>query len=198
MLGDGYHDVPAGKLATIVTYLEMREPVAARPASLPAGVAFEPVEAAEPDWYRDLFLRVGGLGWLWSSRLEMADGELSGLLHHPQVALYTLRRQGRAEAILELDFRNAGECELAFFGLAPALIGSGAGRYLMNRAIALAWARPINRLHVHTCTLDHPGALSFYRRSGFTPLRQQVEIADDPRLSGLLPRTAGPHVPVFD
>ena len=61
-----------------------------------------------------------------------------------------------------------------------------------------AWARPIARFHVHTCTLDSPGALSFYRRSGFTPVRQQIEIAADPRVTGDLPREAGAHIPLFE
>jgi hypothetical protein len=51
---------------------------------------------------------------------------------------------------------------------------------------------------VHTCTLDHPNALGFYLRSGFTPYARSVEIADDPRLHGVLPRSAAPHVPVME
>jgi hypothetical protein len=59
------------------------------------------------------------------------------------------------------------------------------------------WARPIRRFWVHTCTLDHPDALAFYVRSGFTPYRQQIEIADDPRQTGALPRHAAPRVPII-
>ncbi len=198
MLSNGFHDVPRGKIATVVTHLEMREPapLRAEPA-LPDGVGFEPVATPQVDWYRDLFTRVGGLDWLWFSRLIMGDADLSAILSHPDVGVWALIRQGRAEALLELDFRASGACELAFFGVAPELIGTGAGRFLMNHAITLAWARPIRRFHVHTCTLDHPSALSFYRRSGFTPVRQQIEIADDPRLCGQLPETAAPHIPIF-
>ena len=68
----------------------------------------------------------------------------------------------------------------------------------MNEAITRAFARPIKRFHVHTCTLDSPQALGFYRRSGFNAMRQQVEIDNDPRLDGILPETAGPNVPVFN
>jgi len=50
---------------------------------------------------------------------------------------------------------------------------------------------------VHTCTLDHPAALQFYRHMGFRAYQQQVEIADDPRLAGELPRSMGRHVPVL-
>ena len=70
---------------------------------------------------------------------------------------------------------------VAFFGVTADLIGGGAGRWLMNRALELAWSRQVSRVWVHTCTLDHPSALAFYQRSGFRAFRQQVEIADDPR-----------------
>ena len=118
-------------------------------------------------------------------------------LNDPLVHLFTLSLNGRDEALLELDFREEGACELAYFGLTRELIGYGAGRFLMNEAIARAWAQPISRFHVHTCTLDSPQALGFYRRSGFVPVRQQLEVDDDPRLSGLVPTDVAPNVPIF-
>lgn len=196
MLSDGFHDVPPGKVAAIVTHLEMRAPAPLRPVPAPDGVTLERVETPQVDWYRDLFRRVGG-DWLWFSRLGLDRTELAAILGHEDVEVFAAMYRGRAEGLMELDFREPGACELAFFGLTPALIGSGAGRFLMNAAIARAWERPISRFHVHTCTLDSPAALGFYRRSGFVPVRQQVEIADDPRLTGALPAEAAPHVPVF-
>lgn len=180
----------------IVTHLEMRAPVPTKDIDLPDGISFRAVDA-DADWYRDIFRRVGSLEWLWYGRLRLDDAQLSEIIQDPQVEIFTLHKDGQDEALLELDFRTPGECELAYFGLTPALIGSGTGRYLMNQAIARAWARDITRFHVHTCTIDSPQALSFYRRSGFIPVRQQVEIDDDPRIVGLLPKTAGPNVPVF-
>lgn len=196
MLADGLHDVPFGKVAMVVTHLEMRAPVPIRPAPTPDGVSLRQVH---PDlaWYRDIFTRVGALDWLWYGRLKMSDAELSAILNDPKIAFYTLTRDGQDEAMLELDLRQDGECELAYFGLTSNLIGTGAGRFLMNEAIRLAWAQPITRFHVHTCTLDSDQALSFYIRSGFTPHHRQVEIDDDPRLIGLLPETAAPHVPLI-
>lgn len=197
MLGKGFHDVPPGMLATIVTHLEMREAAALRPAAAPEGAALRHVVSPRLDWYRDLFTRVGGHDWLWFSRLTLTDADLAAILSDPNVEVWALEKDGHAEGLLELDFRQDGDCELAFFGVTAALIGSGAGRYMMNEAIRRAWARPISRFHVHTCTLDHPSALGFYQRSGFTPVRQQVEIAEDPRLTGLMPPSAGPHVPII-
>jgi hypothetical protein len=51
---------------------------------------------------------------------------------------------------------------------------------------------------VHTCTLDHPGALGFYRRNGFAPFARAIETFADPRLLGILPRDAAPHAPLID
>ena len=68
----------------------------------------------------------------------------------------------------------------------------------METAAKRAFARPLRRFWVHTCTFDHPSAVDFYRRAGFAPYRRAVEIADDPRLSGLLARSAAPHVPMIE
>jgi GNAT superfamily N-acetyltransferase len=143
-----------------------------------------------------MFRRVGA-DWLWFSRLRLKDGELSAILDDPLVEVYTLRKGAADEGLLELDFREPETCELGFFGVTQRLVGTGAGRWLMNRALEIVWSRRIERFWVHTCTLDHQGAVAFYMRSGFTPFRQLVEITDDPRLEGVLPRHAAPHAPII-
>ena len=195
LIPDGYHDIPPGKVAMIVTHLEMLAPAPTKGVALADGLAFRALAPGVP-LYRDIFDRVGS-DWLWFSRLQKPDEALHAIIADPQVSTYTLERDGKAEALLELDFREEGECELAYFGVTPALIGTGAGRYLMDQAIRLAWSHDITRFHVHTCTLDSPQALSFYIRSGFVPYKQQVEVDDDPRLTGLLSEDKGAHVPII-
>ena len=197
LIPDGYSDVADGKLAAVVTYLQMRaKPVErAEPAAAPWQLRWVP--APDGAWYRDLYSRVG-TQWLWFSRLAMPARELEAILGDPAVEVYALSAGGRDEGLLELDFRAPGNCELAFFGLTSVLRGQGAGRWLMNRALERAWAHPIERFWVHTCSNDHPDALAFYLRSGFVPYQRRVEIADDPRLTGLAPRSAAPHVPIID
>jgi GNAT superfamily N-acetyltransferase len=195
-LSEGYHDVPAGKIAAVVTYLEMWEPPPRQPPPTLPDVSVVRVAQPSADWYRNLYSHIGQ-DWLWFSRLKMSGAELEAIIHNPDVEVSALERAGEAVGLLELDFRTAGECELAFFGLIAAEIGRGLGRLLMAHAIARAWSKPIRRFWVHTCTLDHPGALGFYIRSGFSPFRRQIEIADDPRLSGLLPEQAAPLVPLL-
>jgi hypothetical protein len=50
---------------------------------------------------------------------------------------------------------------------------------------------------VHTCTLDHPGALGFYRKNGFIPFARAIETFADPRVAGILPATVAPHIPML-
>lgn len=192
---DGYTDLPRGKLANLVVYLEMRNRTL-RPSPARPDLSLEPLprDAAA---YRDLFLRVGR-DWLWSGRLRLSDAEFAALLADPDVEIFALVAGGERIGLMELDFRGKGECELAYFGLVPGAIGRGAGRFMMNEAVSRAFARPIERLFVHTCNFDHPGAVKFYESSGFAPYKLAVEIHDDPRLTGLLPRDAAPHVPLAE
>ena len=196
MLTEGLHEVPAGKVAMVVTHLEMHAAPKTQDVALPAGVTFRKV-IPTVHWYRDIFDRVGA-DWRWFGRRKLSDEALTTILNDPLVIIFTLSKNGQDEALLELDFRQNGECELAYFGLTSALIGTGAGRYLMTQAIRQAWERTITRLHVHTCTIDSPQALEFYIRSGFLPYKRQIEIADDPRLLGLLDREKARHVPVIE
>lgn len=194
----GYTTLPPGHLANVVTCLEMTERPAPRPAPAESeGLGLRRFGAGDPAAFRDLFRRIGQ-DLMWFSRLIMPDEALAGILGDPQVESYALTRDGEAIGLLELDFRAAGECELAFFGIVPEAIGRGTGRYLMNQAIERAWARPIRRFWVHTCSFDHPAALPFYQRSGFRPYAIQVEVHRDPRLTGHLPRHASPQVPLIE
>jgi len=196
MLPDGYSDVPHGKLAAVVTCLEMKSKPAVRTERGDAPWHLRRITRPDPEWYRELFRRVGS-DWLWYSRLVMPLEELQSILRSEEVEIYALSINGADEGLLELDFRDSGQCELAFFGLTSAMQGQGAGRWLMNRAVHHAWERPIGRFWVHTCSHDHPDALKFYLRSGFIPYARRVEVADDPRLTGLMPRTAATAIPVI-
>jgi GNAT superfamily N-acetyltransferase len=195
-LPDGYSDVPVGKIAAIVTHLEMTARLAPRPD--PAGVwSLRRVDGSNLDWYRDLYCRVGQQ-WLWISRIRMPDAKLAAIIQSPLMEIYALAHEGRDEGLLEMDFREPGQCEIVSFGVTEKLVGTGAGRWLMSRALELAWSRPVTRVWLHTCTFDHPAALAFYQRSGFRPFRRQVEVVNDPRLDGTVPRDAARHVPVIE
>ena len=192
-----FSDVTAGKIAAVVTSLQMFARPTLRPVSPDLRLSLRRVERPTLDWFRALYRSVGE-DWLWYSRIAMSDAPLGAIIRDPHVEVYALM-SGAAEAgLLELDFRVPHECEISFFGLTPKFIGTGAGRWLMNQAIERAWSCPMRRVWIHTCTFDHPDALAFYIRTGFRPCRRQIEIVDDPRLAGVLPRTAAPHLPIIE
>jgi hypothetical protein len=124
ILPDGYSDVPAGKIAAIVTHLEMTARPAPRPDPADAW-AVRRVDTPGLDWFRDLYRRVGE-EWLWFSRLQMLDAELADIIQSPLVEVYVLVHEGRDEGLLELDFRQPGQCELVFFGITEKLISAPA------------------------------------------------------------------------
>ncbi|MGN6278116.1 MAG: GNAT family N-acetyltransferase [Sphingomonas sp.] len=193
----GIIPVAPGEVATIVTTLEMT----ARPLPRPmpeAPLRLARWEMPKAERYRALFRRVGE-PWLWFSRLVMGERELLAIIHAPRVEIFAaIDRQGVEVGMLELDFRADKACEIGYFGLVPELAGKGYGRWLMAQALALGWRAGIERVWLHTCTLDHPSALNFYRRQGFTAVSRAVETFPDPRLTGVLPRDAAPHVPLIE
>lgn len=196
-LADGFHDVPPGKLATVTTYLEMTAPPAAGVSPLPPGVRIARV--AEPDigWYRALFRRIGA-PWLWFSRLAETDDGLAAILRDPACLVLALTRDDVDVGLAEVSFRKAGEAEIVYFGLAPDATGGGLGRLLMEAALREAWRPGVSRVWLHTCDLDDPRAVGFYRRMGYVAYARKVEVADDPRLVGLLPRDCAPHILLLD
>lgn len=184
--------VPEGHVGTVVTYLEMTErpkpkPVPASPLRLKRWADIQPAQ------YRALFGRVGGR-WLWYSRLAMDDAALAAAIGEVHAVV---DRAGVEVGLVELAFREPGECLISFLGLVPELAGKGHGDWLFAQTLALAWRNGVERVRVNTCTLDHPAALRAYLKAGFRAYKRAFESFPDPRLTGLLPADVAPQVPLI-
>lgn len=127
LLAPGYTDIPEGHIASVTTYLHMREKPSAEPVEILAGLSVRYFPRPELAWYRELFRAVGG-DWLWFSRLRMDDGQLAAILHDERVDIFALIEGNQAKGLLELARRQFPDIELAFFGLTEDLFGRGAGR----------------------------------------------------------------------
>ncbi len=191
---DGYTELPTGKVATVVTHLEMFEKPVLKPIDRP-DLELKRVREIELGTYRELFRRIGE-PWLWFARLIMSDEQLKATLNKPTNEFYWVFKDSEPVGMLELGVAKEDEVTLSYFGLVPEVIGGGAGRWLMNHAISKAFSRSgVKRFSLHTCTGDSPQALQFYLRSGFKPFKRSIEVVDDPRLLGILDRSCAPHVP---
>lgn len=191
-------DREGGRYRSVVTYLEMLEPPAGPPPAPPRDDV-RPERWHEPglDDYLALFHRVGDR-WLWYGRLTAEPEDILRLIRSPAHELWRLWTDAGVAGLCELDRSRPGEVELAYFGLVPECIGSGLGGFFLRAMLHEAWRADVRRVWLHTCTEDHPHALAVYRRVGLRPYHEEVEWVPDPRLRGLVPRDAGPHVPIAE
>jgi GNAT superfamily N-acetyltransferase len=195
---NGYTDVPEGKIAFVVTSLEMLEGPSVPLAPAREDVSLEPWVSPSADDYCSMFRQVGE-EWLWFGRLTLERETLDGILGEPTREFFRPMINGKPVGLLEIDYADAANPELSYFGLTADAIGGGIGRWLMAQAVDMVWSRPeTRRFWVHTCTGDSPQALKFYMSCGFKPYRRSIEVADDPRLSGVLPKDKGGHVPIIE
>lgn len=179
-------------LPIVKTFMHMTTRPQALPApEVPSDALLLRVVAPELAFYRHLFAAVGE-PWLWWTRTLMTDAQLREIVHDPRVQIHALYAEGQPAGFFELDRRSPGDIELAFCGLVPRFIGRRLGSFLLRSAVAYAWAAPnVERVWLHTCTLDHPKAIEFYRKNGFVAFDERIEMVEDPRLSGRMPRNAG-------
>ena len=176
-----------GKLAVVITYLEMLgKPSRFHTPKPLRKLALLHAETMPVHFYRYLYNTVGE-PWLWYERRIMDDRALAAIIHDKRVELYVLYADGVPAGYAELDRRREDEIELAYFGLIPDFIGQGLGSYLLNWTVDTAWRHQPRRLWLHTCNLDHPRALQTYQRAGFVAYKQESRTIADPRVSGALP-----------
>lgn len=189
--------VPAGKLGVTITYLEMTDTQPRQPLPRAPGDKIALMRAFQPtvSFYRYLYSAVGE-PWLWYERRKLDDDALAAIIQSREVEIYVLYKGGVPAGFVEVDRRSRVDVELSYFGLLPEFLGQGLGPYLLGWGIHAAFSCGADRLRVSTCTLDHPKALATYQRAGLVPVRQQSLVVDDPRVLGILPRHAAPHIPI--
>jgi GNAT superfamily N-acetyltransferase len=165
------------------TYLEMTsrdELRPARPSALP--VQLVQVEIPCPELNRFLYTAVGARWW-WYSRLSWDYARWLAYLDRPALETWVAYVSGAPAGYFELERQQDAAVEFAYFGLLPSFIGKGIGGHLLTAAITRAWEMGAQRVWVHTCTLDHPQALSNYQARGFRIFRveeRQEELPDEP------------------
>ncbi|MGI9416233.1 MAG: GNAT family N-acetyltransferase [Geminicoccaceae bacterium] len=155
-----------GWVESNVTYLEMRMRPDRPPAAPRGGVEVRRAVTPTVSFYRYLYDTVGG-DWTWTARRLLDDDRLSADIHDPLVEVNVLWVDGVPAGMMELDLRPGLDIEFLYFGLMPAFIGRGLGRYALDWTIDRAWSFRPSRCWVHTCDLDHPNALAVYQKAGF-------------------------------
>jgi GNAT superfamily N-acetyltransferase len=168
------------RVPTVVTFLELTTRPPALPPPQPKGkVAIVKAEHPPVHYYRYLYDAVGR-EYKWVDRKKLSDEALALIVQDPRVELFVLYFDGCPAGMAELDFRETGIGQLAYFGLLPEYIGRRLGYYFLYQASLNAWSHPISKLLVNTCTLDHPRALPLYQRVGFVPYSRENRYIEMP------------------
>jgi GNAT superfamily N-acetyltransferase len=169
------------------THLEQTSPgqlgAGARP--LPAGTRVERVEAVTPEFSKFLYRSVGS-SWHWADRLVLTRDQWQALLRTPGSETWVLAAGGAPTGYVELLGRPgpAGtEVEIMYFGLFPEATGRGLGGALLTDGLRQAWRlherwegfAGVNRVWVHTCSLDGPAALANYQARGMKVFKTETE-----------------------
>lgn len=157
------------------TYMEMLTPADLRPSTADrARLAVRRLSAAEFELGRRLYRDVGA-DYLWIDRLVWSDEAWQDWYRRPGIELWIGESAGVPVGYFELDARDDGNTELAYFGLLPAAIGRGLGGLLLTAAIEKAWATGAKRVWVHTSSRDHAGALPNYLARGFRVYKSETK-----------------------
>jgi GNAT superfamily N-acetyltransferase len=156
------------------TYLEMTAPGELRPTAAPhRAPTVERLDRCSVELFRSLYEEVGR-AHRWTDRLRWSDEATAEYLATPGVSIWLMSAEESPAGYFELREHKDGSVEIAYFGLLPAFIGRGWGKYLLTRAVESAWSLGPSRVWLHTCTLDHPAALPNYLKRGFRAIREEV------------------------
>ncbi len=173
---------PGETIDYVVTYLEMDRRPSTKIPPTPAGPLLALIHAEGPPAHYFLYLyRAVGAEFEWTDWLERGEDEVEAFLADGKVELFSLYVDGWPGGFFvldtrELDTREAGICDLAYFGLVPEARGRGLARWLLASAVHSGWDRPgVAKMTVNTNTLDHPRAITLYQWAGFVPVRREEQ-----------------------
>lgn len=162
------------------THVELPGREALRPAPRPDPQArVERVHGCPASFFRYLYAEIGR-GYHWLERIRWTDERIRERLSDPAVSLFLLSVAGAPAGYFELESHHDGSVEVVYFGLLSEFHGRGLGKYLLTEAAEAAFALSASRVWLHTCTLDHPGALPNYLGRGFRPFKTETYDIDLP------------------
>lgn len=173
-----------GPMLVTTTYLEQTAPTDLVPARVPDEPGrIERVDEVSPEFCRFLYTAVGG-DWYWLERLPWNLSHWTSWLSRPGSETWVLWLHGTPAGYIELDPQPGAvgsQVEIAYFGLLPRFIGRGLGGHLLTVGIQRAWQLherwpefpAVDRVWVHTCTLDGEHALANYQARGLRSYRKE-------------------------
>ena len=137
-------------------------------------------EVVEPngDYFLDLlepinfqlnkfFYKNVGKKFKWIDRLVWTETQWIDYVSNKSVETYVFKFKDDLAGFFELIFHSEKkEVEIAYFGLLEEFQNKKLGSYLLSQAIQRSFKGSIDRVWLHTCSLDHKNAISNYIARG--------------------------------
>jgi ribosomal protein S18 acetylase RimI-like enzyme len=130
-------------------------------------------EKPTPDLCKFFYKEVGK-EFFWRDRLKWNDQDWLDYINNVFFKLYILKYNNKLAGYYELLYDpRTFSMEIPYFGIFKEFYGKGIGGYLLTDAILNSFKQKVDKVWVHTCTLDHPNALKNYLARGMTVFKTE-------------------------
>ena len=111
----------------------------------------------------------------WVDRLIWSEQQWIDYVSNSKVKTYVLKKKDDLVGFFELIFHLENkEVEIAYFGILEEYQNKKLGSYLLSEAIKKSFGNNVNRVWVHTCSLDHKNALNNYVSRGMKIFKTEI------------------------
>ena len=111
----------------------------------------------------------------WVDRLIWDEQRWIDYLSSEKVKTYVLKNKDDLVGFFELIFHyEKNEVEIAYFGILEEYQNKKLGSFLLSEAIKRSFDENVNRVWLHTCSLDHKNALNNYIARGMKIFKTEI------------------------
>ncbi len=111
----------------------------------------------------------------WVDRLKWSEEKWIHYVSSENVRTYVFKFKDDLIGFFELIFHlEKNETEIAYFGILEEYQNKKLGSYLLCEAIKKSFVKNIDRVWVHTCSLDHKNALNNYISRGMKIYKTEI------------------------
>ena len=112
----------------------------------------------------------------WVDRLIWSETQWIDYVSSKKLKTYIFKHKEDLAGFFELIFHKNKEIEIAYFGLLEEFQNKKLGSYLLSEAIKISFSENINRVWLHTSSLDHKNALNNYISRGMQIFKTETVV----------------------
>ena len=111
----------------------------------------------------------------WVDRLAWSEENWINYVSNKNVTSFVFKYKDDLVGFFELIIHpEKNETEIAYFGILEEYQNKKLGSYLLSEAIKKSFQNNVNRVWVHTCSLDHKYALNNYISRGMKIFKTEI------------------------